>query len=165
MDWGDTWAFLGELNGNWGVAEFQDRTISLVYGDTRGVVKRLLLKDPRSSVIFQAPTLYSIDSFTLSLPLNRFYFEGQLESQGGPRVIGYGDFLYAPWFTGSPETGGADGLPFELRSPQGHDVAIEVSTNLTTWTTFTTLANPTGALQFNAPVTGLPHRFYRARTQ
>ncbi len=50
-----------------------------------------------------------------------------------------------------------------LTGSPAHSCAIEISTNLTDWTTLTNLANPTGLTLFSDRVLTQSRRFYRAR--
>jgi hypothetical protein len=148
----------------WGVAGFSGYQLSLVYG-ARGGLRRLDLPGSFGSQLVSFPGIYVVEHVAASIPLNRFYVEVIRGSDGGPRAVGSGDFLFAPCITGPLETSGATSLDFEVRSPLDHNVTVEVSTNLTTWTAFTNLANPSGTVHFKVPRNGLPKNFYRAKTQ
>jgi len=54
-------------------------------------------------------------------------------------------------------------LSFTLLSPAGSAVEIQTSTDLTTWTTLSTLTNVTGALPFTDSSGTFNKRFYRVQ--
>jgi hypothetical protein len=164
LDLGETWTFIGELNDMWGVAEFAGQQLSLVYGARAGL-RRLDLPGSFGSHLVSFPNIYAVEHVAVSIPLNRLYVEAIRGGDGGPRVVGSSDFLFAPCITGPLETSGAASLEFEVRSPLDHNVTIEASTNLTTWTTFTNMANPSGTVRFKVPKNAFPKYFYRAKTQ
>jgi hypothetical protein len=75
---------------------------------------------------------------------------------------GTAGMVRAPEFTGGAVFANGQ-FVINLRGQTGKAFTMESSTNLATWTFFSTLSNPTGATQFPDNTANTPNKFYRAR--
>jgi hypothetical protein len=93
----ENWAF-------WGVAEQIDGELHLAYVRDFQAIARVRVTDGFVEPIATFSSLSDMCSFTLSLPLNRWYFhhEGQSQFGGGDEGIGYADATWDVSLPGPP---------------------------------------------------------------
>ncbi len=115
-----------QIWGYWGVAEFVDGVISLVYVRDNQTIVRTRVPDGLTSTVASFTNLGTMASITVSLYLNRWYFHHEYNSQfrSGDETLGfaeaefqYDDYGRPPEIVGQPSSQSAStGSTINLRS-------------------------------------------------
>jgi hypothetical protein len=115
----ETWAF-------WGVAEFFDNAVWLVYVRDPQTIVRTRVPDGVTLTVGEFENLSDMASITLSIPLNRWYFhhEGTSQFHSGDETLGYADAT----FSNSQEPSPPEILlqPRDRVVREGRDIRLEV---------------------------------------
>jgi hypothetical protein len=105
----ETWAY-------WGVAEYFGGTVYMVYVRDSQTISRTKVPDGTTSTVANFSNLSDMASFTVSIPLGRWYFHHESSSQFGgfDETIGYADAQF--------NVGPATNPPVILTQPIGRSI-------------------------------------------